>query len=166
MLTSTSRRPDTATTSPAQDRVRPELEDLTVTANAFDEHAGVRKHRFGLDDPADELAVRGDLIGAHLELAPRRFHPAGRGALGHLGLVALALGQIDPEQLGAEESEDPAGADRAEEVGDGVGHRDAVDLGLGLLGGKPSWLIVSVATPIDAEMVCAPAFSPAARPGP
>ena len=54
----------------------------------------------------------------------------------HLALVAGAFGRdVDAKQLRPEEDEDPAGADRAEEVGDGIGDRDQVKLGLRLFGG-------------------------------
>ena len=142
-LTSTSRRPETATTSPAFStvsgrRARP----VAVAAHALDEQALVAAEPFGRGDGhADDLAALADRVGAQLAGAPgadERWPPW--CAARHLALVAGAfVGDVDPEQLRAEEGEDPAGADGAEEIGDGVGDRDQVELGLGLLGraGRP-----------------------------
>ena len=76
-----------------------------------------------------------DAIGAKLALAA----PAQKPRLGcadrHLTLVAGAFcHDVDAEELRSEEGENPAGAHRAEEIGDGIGDGDQVEFGLGLFG--------------------------------
>ena len=119
-----------------QHRLGGEGHHLAAAAHAFDEQALVAAEPFGgRDGQAGDLALVADGVGAQLAGAAGADEGGLRRAARHLALVAGALGgDVDAEQLRAEEGEDPAGADGAEEVGDGVGDRDQVELGLGLLG--------------------------------
>ena len=102
---------------------------LPAAPDALDEHALLGQQRLGfLRRLADDRAAVPDAERAQLELMPGRAGAADFLLAAVLLLVALAGRlEIDAEQRRAEQREDDRGADGAENVGDGVGHRHRIE---------------------------------------
>ena len=65
--------------------------------------------------------------------------------------------KVDAKERRTNQRQNNGGSDGSENVRDGVGHRHRISVFLASSGDRPRRLIASVARPIDAEIVCDPA---------
>ena len=140
------------------------LENPIGASDPLDEQTGVACQCFELAQAAsDEWRSRLHGIRAVLDVPPcqgrRRRAPA------HLLFVPPAfLLEVDAHDPRRELRQEPGGPDDANQIRDGKGDGDAVVIAIASASGRPSRAMASLAVPIVADSVSAPAMTPAAVP--